>query len=156
MGFLMSDASSTDSGEVGERLKVVFLVDDDDDFREVTSKLLKRRGYEVLLAASAEEASEVIESYEGEIDVLLMDIKLPDGWGVTVAYRLCQVRPNMPVVYTTGFAEGDAVLSSGLDSADFVVTKPFTSERLASELERAMNSVATITPPSTKTRSQGI
>jgi len=141
MGFLMRDAGSMDSGEAVERPKVVFFVDDDDKFREITSELLKRRGYEMILAASAKEASEVIESYEGEIDVLLMDIKLPDGWGATVAYRLCQIRPNMAVVYTTGFAKGDPVLSAGLGSADFVVTKPFTSEQLASELERAMNSV---------------
>ena len=77
----MRDAGSTDSGEAVERPKVVFLVDDDHEFREITSELLKRRGYEMILAASAEEASEVIESYEGEIDVLLMDINLPDGWG---------------------------------------------------------------------------
>ena len=136
----MHEADSADPAEAGERPKVVFFVDDHDLIRETTSELLKRRGYDVLLAASAEEASEVIESYDGEIDVLLMDINLPDGWGATVAYRLSQIRPNMAVVYTTGFAKSDPVLSSGLGSADFVVTKPFTSEQLASELERAMNS----------------
>ena len=136
----MSDDGSTDSVGAGGRPKVVFFVDDDDDIRHTTSQLLKSRGYEMLLAASAEEASEVIETFDGEIDVLLMDINLPDGWGATVAYRLRQVRPNMALVFITGFAESDAVLSGGLNDADFVVTKPFTTDGLVSELERAMHS----------------
>lgn len=136
----MRDADSTGPAEAGRRPRVVFFVDDDPGMRQLVSKMLKKRGYEVILAASAREASEVIESHDGEIDVLLMDIVLPDGWGATVAHRLRQVRPNMAVVYTTGFAKGDPVLSSGLGSADFVVTKPFTAEQLGSELERAISS----------------
>ena len=135
----MSDDGSTDSVGAGRRPKVVFFVDDDDEFRHTTSDLLKSRGYEMLLAASAEEASDVIETFDGEIDVLLMDINLPDGWGATVAYRLRQARPNMALVFITGFAESDPVLSGGLHDAEFVVTKPVTTDRLVYELERAIN-----------------
>ena len=60
----MRDSDSSDPAEAGERPKVVFFVDDHDLIRETTSELLKKRGYEVLLASSAEEASEVIESYD--------------------------------------------------------------------------------------------
>jgi DNA-binding LytR/AlgR family response regulator len=94
----------------------------------------------MLLAASAEEASDVMATFDGEIDVLLMDINLPDGWGATVAHRLRQARPNMALVFITGFAEIDPVLSGGLETAEFVVTKPFTTDGLVSELERAMQS----------------
>ncbi len=94
----------------------------------------------MLSAASAEEASDVSETFDGEIDVLLMDINLPDGWGATVAFRLRQARPNMALVFITGFAEIDPVLAGGLGDAEFLVTKPFTADTLVSELERAMKS----------------
>ncbi len=135
----MEDSGPLDPSGTGSRSKVVFFVDDDETIRVATAALLKRRGYEVLLASSAEEASNASEAFEGEIDVLLMDINLPDGWGATLAQRLLLARPEMAVVYTTGFAGSDPILSSGLKHADFVVTKPFTIDELVFELERAMN-----------------
>ena len=134
----MSHDDSTDPTAIGGRAKVVFFVDDNDSLRKATGRMLKARGYEVLLAASAAEAWAINEDHDGEIDVLLMDIMLPDGWGATVAQRLREVRPDMAVVYTTGFAESDPVLAGGLQGTDFVVTKPFTSDELVTELERAM------------------
>jgi CheY-like chemotaxis protein len=136
----MNAGASTDPSGDGSRAKVVFFVDDDDQLRSVTARLLKSRGYEVVLAATAEEAWDIIENHEGELDVLLMDINLPDGWGATLAHRLRAARPELALVYTTGFAENDAVLQSGLGHADFVVTKPFTGDELVAELERAMAS----------------
>jgi CheY-like chemotaxis protein len=136
----MREGASTDPTGDGSRAKVVFFVDDDDQLRAVTARLLRKRGYEVVVAATAEEASEILESHEGDLDVLLMDINLPDGWGATVAHRLTAERPDLAVVYTTGFAENDAVLQSGLGHTDFVVTKPFTGDQLVAELERAMAS----------------
>jgi len=134
----MTGDGSTGKAGTEARAKVVFFVDDDDEIRHTTSRLLQLRGYEVLLAGSAAEAGDVMEEFEGEIDVLLMDINLPDGWGASVAHRLRQVRPNMAVVFTTGYAKSDPVLSSGLADADYVVTKPFTTDQLVAELERAM------------------
>lgn len=136
----MSDEGSTDSVGAGSRRKVVFLVDDDEDVRHLISRLLTSRGYEVLLAESAEEASDVSEAFDGEIDILLMDINLPDGFGATVAFRLREARQNMALVFITGFAKSDPVLAGGLNHAEFLVTKPFTSDALVTELERAMNS----------------
>ncbi len=136
----MSDDGLTDSVGAESRRKVVFFVDDNDDVRRTISRMLESRGYEMLLAASAAEASEVSEAFSGEIDVLLMDVNLPDGWGATVAFRLREERPNMPVLFITGFAESDPVLAGGLGAVEFVVNKPVTRDKLVAELERAMAS----------------
>ena len=120
------------------RRYVVFFVDDEDALRLVTKRLLAKRGFDVIEAASAAEASEVIESYEGPIDVLLMDVNLPDGWGSLIAQRLRDVRPEMVVVYTTGFADSDPILSAALADAEWVVRKPFTGDQLADVLRRAI------------------
>jgi CheY-like chemotaxis protein len=134
----MSDHGSIDPMGAGNQPKVVFFVDDEDQVRLATARILEKRGYGVILAASAAEASEVIETHDGKIDVLLMDIHLPDGWGATVAVRLLQARPEMALVFTTGLAADDPVLSGGLNAAEFVVTKPFTADQLVAEIERAI------------------
>ena len=120
------------------RKSVVFFVDDDDHLRKVTGRLLRGRGYEVIEAETAEQAFGVLDAFEGEIDVLLMDINLPDGWGASVAQRLKESHPEMVVVYTTGYADVDPILSGGLNDAEYVVRKPFTTDQLVAELERAV------------------
>ena len=96
-----------------ERRPVVFFVDDESGIRQVANRLLKKRGFDMIGAASAAEATEVIDRYEGEIDALLMDINLPDGWGAMVAQRLRSARPDMAVVYTTGVANIQAWTRNG-------------------------------------------
>ncbi len=119
----------------------VFFVDDDDRLRNVTCRLLKARGFTVLEAESAEKAMDVLENHDGHIDVVLMDINLPDGWGASVAQRLRATRPDMAVVFTTGYADVDPILASALNDAEFVVKKPFSTEQLVEVLEKAMAKV---------------
>jgi hypothetical protein len=116
----------------------VFFVDDEEGVRQIANRLLRKRGFEMIGASSAAEASDMVDRYEGQIDALLMDINLPDGWGALVAQRLIASRPEMAIVYTTGFAEIDPILSGGLSAAEFVIRKPFTGDQLADVLTRAI------------------
>ena len=116
---------------------VVLFVDDEGGVRRASAKVMKQAGYQVLEAGTAEEAQKVIESYTDAIDVLIMDINLPDGWGSAVAQRLVESHPEMVVVYTTGYADSDPILSSALNDAPYVLRKPFSSEDLLNVLEEA-------------------
>lgn len=130
--------SAVQPSTLPKRAPVVFFVDDESGIRHITNRLLRKRGFEVITAASASEALQVIEAHEGEIDALLMDINLPDGWGASVAQRLTGARPGMAVVYTTGMPEIDPILSGGMAGAEFVIRKPFTGDQLADTLTRAI------------------
>ena len=121
-----------------ERKPVVFFVDDEEGIRHIANRLLRKRGFEMIGASSAAEAQEVLDGYEGEIDALLMDISLPDGWGAMVAQQLRSSRPGMAIVYTTGLTEIDPILSGGISGADHVIRKPFTGDQLADALNRAI------------------
>lgn len=135
----MGDNEASSGSDAPEpRRGTVFFVDDDDRLRTVTCRLLEARGFQVIEAESAERALDVLDEYEGDIDVVLMDINLPDGWGASVAQRLRDVRPNMAVVFTTGYADVDPILASALNDAEFVVKKPFSTEQLVEILERAI------------------
>jgi DNA-binding NtrC family response regulator len=120
------------------RVPVVFFVDDEAGIRGSFSTLMRRRGFQVLEAGSAEEAGRLIEIYRDPIDVLLMDINLPDGWGATLAQALLEEHPEMTVIYTTGYADEDPILSGALNDAPFVLRKPFSSEELLELIRRAM------------------
>ncbi|HSM61077.1 MAG TPA: response regulator [Longimicrobiales bacterium] len=122
---------------------VVFFVDDDDGVRGVYSSILRKRGYKVLEAASAEEAGRLSEVFTDGIDVLLMDVNLPDGWGATLAQRLRETHPEMVVVFTTGFADVDPILSSALADAEHVLRKPFNADQLSLAISNAMASRST-------------
>lgn len=122
---------------------VVFFVDDDDGVRGVYSSILRKRGYKVLEAASAEEAGRLSEVFTDGIDVLLMDVNLPDGWGATLAQRLRETHPEMVVVFTTGFADVDPILSSALADAEHVLRKPFNADQLSVAISNAMASRST-------------
>ncbi|MDZ7778639.1 MAG: response regulator [Gemmatimonadota bacterium] len=147
----MGDSEASSAGDAPEpRRGTVFFVDDDDRLRTVTCRLLKARGFEVLEAESAERALDVLEKYEDDIHVVLMDINLPDGWGASVAQRLRDVRPNMAVVFTTGYADVDPILASALNDAEFVVKKPFSTEQLVEILERAIGGESEESPGDTQ------
>jgi len=117
---------------------VVFFVDDDEEIRSFVATVLNRSGYTVLGAGSAEEAGRVVDGYEGRIDVLLMDVNLPDAWGSTLAQSLRVVHPEMALVFTTGYASSDEVLAGGLHDATRVLPKPFTVEALLSVVRDAI------------------
>jgi len=129
------------SGDSGtpSRPPVVFFVDDDDNVRSVFSGILRKNGITVIEAASAEEASRLAEVFTEAIDILLMDINLPDGWGVTLAQRLAEVHSEMVVVYTTGFADSDPILSGALADEPYVLRKPFTTQQLMDTISAAMS-----------------
>lgn len=129
---------AADNGLSSTRLPVVFFVDDDDSVRSVYSTVMRKNGVKVLEAASADEAGRLIEIFTDSIDVLLMDVNLPDGWGSSVAQRLSESHPEMVVVYTTGFADTDPILSGALKDARFVLRKPFSSTELLNTIERAV------------------
>ena len=117
---------------------VVFFVEDDVEVRNFAAIVLQNAGYRVLEAGSADEAARVMDAFEGRIDVLLMDINLPDAWGATLAQSLRVMHPEMALVFTTGFAADDEVLASGLRDATRVLPKPFTIEALLDTVRTAI------------------
>ncbi len=134
----MSNSDTEPGQSARPKTPVVFFVDDEEGLRNTWPEILRRKGYRVLTAATAEEAIWFVEAFTAPIDVLLMDINLPDGWGASVAQRLRSVHPEMSVVYTTGFAESDPILAGALDDARFVVRKPATPAELLEVIAEAV------------------
>jgi CheY-like chemotaxis protein len=122
-------------GGAGE---TVLVVEDEDAVRELTRRLLARNGYQVLLASGGLAALETARVHPGEIHLLLTDVVLPGMSGPQLAARLAPLRPEMRILYMTGYAD-DAIVHRGVLSAgQSLLVKPFTSLGLAHEVKKVL------------------
>ncbi|HEU0235267.1 MAG TPA: response regulator [Candidatus Limnocylindrales bacterium] len=114
---------------------VVLLVDDEPAIRQLAGRLLERDGFEVIRGDSATAAIAIVEDPAVSIDVVLTDLVMPGVGGAELAAVVRRVRPTVPIVFMSGFAEADVVTS--LDAP--VVPKPFTAEVLVGAVRRALH-----------------
>jgi DNA-binding response OmpR family regulator len=104
----------------------ILVIDDDMSVQMLAAQALRNEGYHVLVAADMDEALRVSGEYAPDIDLVLTDIVLPTGNGMTLARALQKTRPNTPVLYMSGFgAEAiQAIQYEGGPNGGFL-EKPF-------------------------------
>lgn len=112
----------------------VLLVDDEKRFRISTEKVLRRRGYEVLLASDGEEA--IIKMAE-EPDVVILDIKMPGKDGIEVLGDIKKAHPKMPVIMLTGHGSQDSAQDALAKGAYDFLAKPCDMDILAAKINEA-------------------
>jgi signal transduction histidine kinase len=113
----------------------VLLVDDDSAVREVTAGILSDLGYGVIEAGSGGAALDVIER-SPHIDLLLLDFAMPGMNGAEVAREVRARRPELPILFVTGYADTEALGEAGDDGA--IIRKPFVEKELAAKLRSAL------------------
>ena len=132
LGELPTDlAVEEDVPEVLTGEETVLLTEDEDSVRTVATAALERRGYRVLAAADGDSAIAISRAFPGRIDLLVTDVVMPGMNGRELAEQLEPMRPDMRVLFVSGYTD-DAVLLKGvsLDARTFM-QKPFTSLELA-------------------------
>ena len=124
-----------------ESLKgTILVIEDDEMVMDLARAMLERLGYRVLAAGTGKEAVDSVKAFEGEIDLALLDIKLPDMSGSQVYPLIMEERPGLKVVVASGYSiDGPAqeILRSG---AQGFIQKPFSIEALAGKIREAMES----------------
>lgn len=104
-----------------------------------SSRLLRDLGYDVIEASDGPTALEILAS-DHSIDLLFTDVVMPGGMtGVELAERAVQLRPELPVVYTSGYNEGSMISSGTIGSSATVLQKPYRREQLALTVRRALD-----------------
>ncbi len=115
--------------------ETVLVVDDEPTVMEVVSEVLEELGYAVIKAVDGTSALAVLES-KARIDLLISDIGLPNGiGGQQIADTGRALRPDMKVLFITGYSEIAVLNQLHLDAATNVLTKPFTMDALASRIK---------------------
>ncbi len=119
--------------------ETVLLVEDDSQVRTAASNILRRYGYRVLEAANAGEALLVCEEHAATIHLLLTDVVLPRMSGRTLAERLSKMRPQMKMLFMSGYTD-DAVLQHGiLESEVEYLQKPITPDLLTRKVRAVLD-----------------
>ncbi|MGH8187140.1 MAG: response regulator, partial [Steroidobacteraceae bacterium] len=119
--------------------ETILVVEDDADLRETVVTALTQLGYRALSAANAAAALRILGGSE-RIDLLFTDVMMPGGMlGPALAKRARELRPDMDVLFTTGYADTTVLASTaGLSSAE-VINKPYRSEDLATRIRHVLD-----------------
>ena len=119
--------------------ETVLLVDDDDQVRTIVARSLRRNGYRVLEAQNAGEAFLICERDPAAIDLLLTDVVMPRMSGHELATRVRAMRPDLPVLYVSGYTR-DAIADHGdIDAKLDFLQKPITPDALLRKLREMLD-----------------
>jgi CheY-like chemotaxis protein/two-component sensor histidine kinase len=114
----------------------ILVVDDDRDVRELAVSSLESLGYQVLAAAGGHAALKIMETTP-QIDLILIDVAMPEMNGAELARAIRLRRPNLPVLYMSGYV-GPTLLEAA--DQQQILKKPFTIAELASKIEENLSS----------------
>ncbi|PJA28774.1 MAG: hypothetical protein CO189_03990 [candidate division Zixibacteria bacterium CG_4_9_14_3_um_filter_46_8] len=114
----------------------VLIIDDDLLIRDMLYDFLLEKGYQVLTASDESAALDAIEARE--FDAAIVDLKLPDGDGLSIMKKLKTARPEVAVIMVTGHPSDDIRDEAYQSGAEAFLEKPFKVTRLASILKRAI------------------
>lgn len=116
----------------------ILVVEDDALVREYVVSQLTVLGYDVVSAADGKQAMQILESDQA-IDLLLTDVILPDGLnGRQIAENALKLRPELRVLYTSGYTENSIVHHGRLDPGVLLLSKPYNREELANKVRMAL------------------
>jgi PAS domain S-box-containing protein len=129
------------SDHVSKGNETVLLVDDEETIREVGGELLEAMGYTVLLAEDGKKALETYQENQDQIDVVLLDMVMPNMGGGEAYDRLKEIDPDVKVLLSSGFSiDGEAtkILGRGCDG---FIQKPFTMKDLSERIRQVVRDV---------------
>jgi PAS domain S-box-containing protein len=133
----VAEASLTLEGSLDE---TILVVEDDDDVRTHTVETLRELGYRVVEAHDGPSALRLLER-QAKVDLFFTDVVLPGGLtGAQLALEARALRPDLKVLFTTGYARSAMVHHGRLDSGIELISKPFTYAALAAKVRDVLDS----------------
>jgi PAS domain S-box-containing protein len=122
--------------------ETVLVVEDSDDMREITGRILAKNGYQVMVAPNGPDALDMAREYTGHIDLLLTDVIMPRMQGSELAPLLAKSRPDIRVLYMSGFAHTALGAAGTLSPSVDLLDKPFTEPTLLARIRQALETKA--------------
>lgn len=118
---------------------VILLVEDEAPVRAFGSRALQMRGYQVMEADCAEAALQCLEDCDYQVDLVVSDVVMPGIDGPTWVREARKTRPDLPVVFVSGYAEDVFRKSKEEVGADRFLSKPFSLDQLSTEVKAALD-----------------
>ncbi|MEX2178757.1 MAG: response regulator [Gemmatimonadaceae bacterium] len=119
--------------------ETVLLAEDEEGVRRLAQRVLEKAGYRVLVASSGVEAQGISDTHPGPIHLLATDMIMPTINGHELAERLRTTRPQMRVLYLSGYTSATVTRKGLLDRGATFLQKPFTGESLARKVRETLD-----------------
>ena len=117
----------------------ILVVEDEEAVRSLVRRVLESKGYAVLTASTAEEAARMCEQQGGKISLLLTDVVMPGMSGRKLAHHLGFSRPEMKVLYMSGYTDNAIVHHGVLDPGTAFLQKPFTPDAILRKVREVLD-----------------
>jgi PAS domain S-box-containing protein len=136
----LSEVEQAESQERPGGGETILVVEDEDAIREVVRRILERHGYEVIIAATGADAIEVVTGRAEPVHLLLTDVVMPQMLGKEVSERVTAVRPEIRVLFMSGYARPVLAGTGTLDPGVELIEKPFSEPVLLAAVRRLLDS----------------
>jgi PAS domain S-box-containing protein len=119
--------------------ETVLLVEDDDGVSRFLAGTLRRSGYQVLVASHPAAALALVETYADPIHLVITDVVLPGGTGLELVLDLAELRPGLPALYISGYADGVLADQGTVPKASHFLQKPFSAADLLTRIRQILS-----------------
>src|SRR5207244_5122833 len=119
--------------------ETILVVEDEVNLRRLTRQFLENQGYLVLEAADGAAAVQICVAHQGTIHLLLTDVIMPGMNGRELAHRVSEIRPNIKVMYMSGYTENAIGHNGTLDAGITLLQKPFTLHALKAKVREVLD-----------------
>jgi two-component system cell cycle sensor histidine kinase/response regulator CckA len=117
----------------------ILIAEDNDDLREAAQEILASLGYQVLTAKDGDEALSVFRQQAHAIDLVFLDVVMPKLNGPEAYLKMAEIRPDMAVMFTTGYATETSLIPIKARDDSTVLAKPYGSQYLAQKLREKLD-----------------
>ncbi|MAE73811.1 MAG: DNA-binding response regulator [Bdellovibrionaceae bacterium] len=116
----------------------IVIIDDDTSLRTALFRALDRKGFQVVTANSCREGEALAQS-QAQLDLALIDLRLPDGNGIELMSRMKKLQPQMQSIILTGFGTIETAVDATQKGAFHFITKPFNLDEILSIIDKAIS-----------------
>jgi hypothetical protein len=138
----LDQPAATCVAELPRGTETVLLVEDEEVVRTLVREVLQRNGYQMLVARDGQEALQLSAGHDGPIHLLLTDVVMSRMSGRELVQRLCPLRPEMRVLFMSGYTDDSIVKQGMLEGGAAFLQKPFTVQTLARKVRDILEAPA--------------
>lgn len=118
--------------------KLILVIDDEDMLRDVLKEVLEMVGFSALFASSGRAGIQLFEENRGRVQLILMDILMPEMSGLETHKEIKAIDPDMKFIFMSGFPDKDALSLRELVGEYVFVKKPFSVKEIVSQIRQVL------------------